>query len=156
MKLNQNQKKLFKDVKELIGMHYTNAIILEADLNMIVSLADKIYTSEKKEDLVRVPKEEVDEVYTAYPTKCVVRGASTGKSASNKNKIRTLPKSSTKEELLLIISKYIADCKKDKVYMKNFTTFLNNLPDYDIETLKSESSTLDSNNNKSKNTSQWQ
>ena len=156
MKLNQNQKKLFKDVKELIGMHYTNAIILEADLNMIVSLADKIYTSEKKEDLVRVPKEEVDEVYTAYPTKCVVRGASTGKSASNKKKIRTLLKSSTKEELLLIIKKYISDCKKDKVYMKNFTTFLNNLPDYDIETLKSESNTLDSNNNKSKNTSQWQ
>ena len=156
MKLNQNQKKLFKDVKELIGMHYTNAIILEADLNMIVSLADKIYTSEKKEDLVRVPKEEVDEVYTAYPTKCVVRGASTGKSASNKKKIQTLLKSSTKEELLLIIKKYISDCKKDKVYMKNFTTFLNNLPDYDIETLKSESNTLDSNNNKSKNTSQWQ
>ena len=156
MKLNQNQKKLFKDVKDLIGIHYTNAIILEADLNMIVSLADKIYTSEKKEDLVRVPKEEVDEVYTAYPTKCVVRGASTGKSASNKKKIRTLLKSSTKEELLLIIKKYISDCKKDKVYMKNFTTFLNNLPDYDIETLKSESNTLDSNNNKSKNTSQWQ
>ena len=156
MKLNQNQKKLFKDVKDLIGIHYTNAIILEADLNMIVSLADKIYTSEKKEDLVRVPKEEVDEVYTGYPTKCVVRGASTGKSASNKKKIRTLLKSSTKEELLLIIKKYISDCKKDKVYMKNFTTFLNNLPDYDIETLKSESNTLDSNNNKSKNTSQWQ
>ncbi len=156
MKLNKNQKKLFKDVKDLIGIHYTNAIILEADLNMIVSLADKIYTSEKKEDLVRAPKEEVDEVYTAYPARCVVRGASTGKSVNNKKKIRTLLKSSTKEELLLIIKKYISDCKKDKVYMKNFTTFLNNLPDYDIDTLKSESKALDSSNNKSKNISQWQ
>ena len=156
MKLNQNQKKLFRDVKDLIGIHYTNAIILEADLNMIVSLADKIYTSEKKEDLVRAPKEEVDEVYTAYPTRCVVRGTSTGKSVNNKNKIRTLLKSSTKEELLLIISKYTADCKKDNVYMKNFTTFLNNLPDYDIDTLKIESNTIDSNNNKSKKISQWQ
>ena len=156
MKLNQNQKKLFKDVKELIGMHYTNAIILEADLNMIVSLADKIYTSEKKEDLVRAPKEEVDEVYTAYPTRCVVRGTSTGKSVNNKKKIRTLLKSSTKEELLLTIKKYIADCKSGNVYMKNFTTFLNNLPDYDIDTLKAESKALDSSNNKSKNISQWQ
>ena len=148
MKLNQNQKKLFKDVKELIGMHYTNAIILEADLNMIVSLADKIYTSEKKEDSVRVPKEEVDEVYTAYPARCVVRGTSTGKSVNNKKKIRTLLKSSTKEELLLTIEKYVADCKKGNVYMKNLTTFLNNLPDYDIDTLKAESKALDSNNNK--------
>lgn len=156
MKLNQNQKKLFKDVKELIGMHYTNAIILEADLNMIVSLADKIYTSEKKEDLVRVPKEEVDEVYTAYPARCVVRGTSTGKSVNNKKKIRTLLKSSTKEELLLTIKKYVTDCKSGNVYMKNFTTFLNNLPDYDIDTLKAESKALDSNNNKSKNISQWQ
>ena len=50
MKLNQNQKKLFKDVKELIGIHYTNAIILEADLNMIVSLADKrLYIKRKPE-----------------------------------------------------------------------------------------------------------
>ncbi len=40
--------------------------------------------------------------------------------------------------------------------MKNFTTFLNNLPDYDIDTLKIESNTIDSNNNKSKNISQWQ
>lgn len=156
MKLNQNQKKLFKDVKELIGMHYTNAIILEADLNMIVSLADKLYTSEKKEDLVRVPKEEVDEVYTAYPTKCVVRGASTGKSASNKKKIGTMLKSISKDDLILIIKKYISECKKDNIYMKSFAAFLNNLPDYDIDTLKSESNTLDSSNNKSKNTSQWQ
>ncbi|HHX61245.1 MAG TPA: hypothetical protein GX707_11130, partial [Epulopiscium sp.] len=100
--------------------------------------------------------EEVDEVYTAYPTKCVVRGASTGKSASNKKKIRTLLKSSTKEDLLLIIKKYIADCKKDNIYMKNFTTFLNNLPDYDTDTLKAESKALDPNNNKSKKISQWQ
>ena len=156
MNLNQNQKKLFKDVKDLIGIHYTNAIILEADLNMIVSLADRLYTSKKKADSSIVSKDEVDEVYVSYPAKCVIRGTSTGKSVSNKNKIRTLLKSSTKEELLLTIEKYVTDCKSGNVYMKNFTTFLNNLPDYDIDTLKIESNTIDSNNKKSKNISQWQ
>lgn len=156
MKLNQNQKKLFKDVKELIGIHYTNAIILEADLNMIVSLADKLYTSKKKTDSSTVSKDDIEEVYASYPTKCVIRGTPTGKSVSNKNKIRTLLKSITKDELLLVISKYITDCKKGNVYMKNFTTFLNNLPDYDIDTLKAESKALNSNNNKSKNIPQWQ
>ena len=156
MKLNQNQKKLFKDVKDLIGMHYTNAIILEADLNMIVSLADKIYRNNEEKPKKKLPVEDINEVYNAYPAKCVIRGASTGKSTSNKKKIGAMLKSINKDDLILIIKKYISECKKDNIYMKNFTTFLNNLPDYDIDTLKIESSTIDSSNNKSKNTSQWQ
>ena len=153
MKLNQNQKKLFNDVKELVGIHYTNAIILEADLNMIVSLADKIYSNNEEKPNKKLPVEDINEVYNAYPTNCVVRGASTGKSASNKRKIYSMLRSITKDDLILIIKKYIADCKKDNIYMKNFTTFLNNLPDYDIDTLKTASKNADANTNKG---TQWQ
>ena len=157
MKLNQNQKELSAVITNIISPLYSDADLLNTHITAIILLADQIYSKkEEKKPKKKIPIEDVNEIYSAYPTKCVVRGASTGKSTSNRNKIRTLLESSTKEELLLTIKKYVTDCKSGNVYMKNFTTFLNNLPDYDIDTLKSESNTLDSNNNKSKNTSQWQ
>lgn len=76
--------------------------------------------------------DDIDEIYNCYPSKCVIRGASTGKTAKNKEQIKRLLKSSnTKQTLIDIINYYINDCKKNKVYMKNFSTFLNNLPDID-------------------------
>lgn len=81
----------------------------------------------------KVTSEQVDEVYKAYPGKCVVRGASTGKTLKNKDKIRILLKTHKKDKLLYIISRYVRECERDNVYMKNFSTFLNNLPDYEVE-----------------------
>lgn len=156
MKLNQNQKKLSAVITNIISPIYSDANLLNTHITAIVLLADQIYSKKEEKTKEKLPVEDINEVYNAYPSKCVVRGASTGKSASNKRKIYSMLKSIDKDDLILIIKKYIADCKKDNIYMKNFTTFLNNLPDYDIDTLKAESKALDSNNNKSKNISQWQ
>lgn len=156
MKLNQNQKELSAVITNIISPIYNNAELLNTHITAIILLADKIYSNNEEKPKKKLPVEDINEVYNAYPAKCVIRGASTGKSASNKRKIYSMLRSINKDDLILIIKKYISECKKDNIYMKSFAAFLNNLPDYDIDTLKSESNTLDSSNNKSKNTSQWQ
>jgi len=72
----------------------------------------------------------IDNIYFLYPSKCPIKNSNTGKSEKNKDKIKILLKEHTKEDLIFKINRYISDCKKDNVYIKNFSTFLNNLPDY--------------------------
>lgn len=76
----------------------------------------------------------VDEIYNAYPSKCPIQNRSLGKSSKDKLKIEKLLRLESKEKLLETIRLYIADCEKNNSYVKNFSTFLNNLPD--IEALK--------------------
>jgi len=75
-------------------------------------------------------KEDAEEIYKLYPTTCLNTGRRTGKSAKDKEKIVRLLKKHTKEELKFTIQKYIELSVQDKSYMMNFSTFLNNLPDY--------------------------
>jgi hypothetical protein len=75
-----------------------------------------------------------DRIYKLYPTKCPVSKRSSGKSKVNKRKIASLLNSDyTEDELTFIINKYVVECRAQGVYMKNFSTFLNNIPDYTIE-----------------------
>ncbi len=69
------------------------------------------------------------EIYKAYPTKCPIKGSSTGKSNKDKDKIKTLLKTYDKDYLLKVIDFYLSDCKKHNIFIKNFSTFLNNLPE---------------------------
>ena len=79
----------------------------------------------------KISDSDVDEVYKAYPTKCPIKKRRIEKSSNDKAKIKKLlEKGQTKEGLLSIIQQYVNNCTKDRVYMKNFGTFLNNLPDY--------------------------
>ena len=80
---------------------------------------------------------EVDRLYKLYPSKCLVSGRPSGKSKKNKDKIKTRLKEYTFEELEYAIIRYKKECVENKVYMKNFSTFLNNIPDYE-DTEKSE------------------
>lgn len=76
-------------------------------------------------------KNNIDFIYKFYPTKCPINNSSTGKSKKDKNKIEKLLIKNTKDQLLFIIETYISECKKSNRYIKNFSTFLNNLPDYE-------------------------
>jgi len=71
----------------------------------------------------------VNDIYNTYPTKCPVGGRSTGKNSKNKTKIESLLKKHDKDYLVRLINLYIKDCSNTNTYIKNFTTFLNNLPD---------------------------
>lgn len=74
-------------------------------------------------------------IYALYPTKCPKSGRPTGKSYKDKEKIaRMLRDKRTSEEMMsAIIQRYVKDCMEHDSYVKNFSTFLNNLPDYPVD-----------------------
>jgi len=72
---------------------------------------------------------DVDDIYNSYPSKCPITNRLLGKSSQDKIKIRSLLKDKPKAEILDAIKYYIFECKKTKTYVKNFKTFLNNIPD---------------------------
>lgn len=76
---------------------------------------------------------EVDEIYAIYPTKCPVSGRSTGKSSSDKGKIRALLKTMPADTIKQRMETYLSDCKEHEAYIKNFSTFLNNVPDEEVK-----------------------
>lgn len=84
----------------------------------------------KEEDKVKTNKKVIDFIYSLYPSKCPIKNSSTGKSETNKTKISKILKTKSKDDLAETIQRYKKECVKDKIYMKNFSTFLNNLPDY--------------------------
>jgi len=82
---------------------------------------------------------DIKEIYSLYPSKCPIKKTSTGKSAKpNKAKIKSVLKNISADELKLTIKRYIAECEKSKTYIKNFSTFLNNIPDYSEDEVKKE------------------
>lgn len=74
--------------------------------------------------------ESVERIYQSYPSKCANRGTSTGKCAKDKRKIKTLlvTKAFTEESLTRAIGRYVEDVQSHGSYLKNFSTFLNNIP----------------------------
>lgn len=78
-------------------------------------------------------KDNIDEIYKSYPSKCPIKESGTGKSQKDKEKIEKLLENHSKEDLIETIEKYVKDCTQSKTYLKNFSTFLNNLPDYSEE-----------------------
>ena len=78
---------------------------------------------------VNVNVNDIEYIYSLYPSKCPVQNRSLGKTAKNKKQIEKHLKAKTKEELENIIVSYIEDCKNNKVYLKNFSSLLNNLPE---------------------------
>ena len=78
-----------------------------------------------------IKKDDIDFIYKSYPTKCPINNSSTGKSKNDKDKIKNLLSNTSKDQLIFIINTYIAECKQSNRYIKNFSTFLNNLPDYE-------------------------
>lgn len=105
-------------------------VYVEEQVKLIMRMAKKAF--ESTDDEIVIPEEDINAVYLSYPTKCVVTARNLGKSASDKERIGRLLKDKTKDELILTIGRYVEDCKRDKVYMKNFGTFLNNLPEFDL------------------------
>lgn len=93
----------------------------------------RIKKEEKKEKNLQKKEshEVIDEIYAAYPATCPVQKRSLGKSHRDKLKIAKLLTEKSRDELLEVISLYLADCVKTNSYVKNFSTFLNNLPDLD-------------------------
>ena len=78
---------------------------------------------------VSVSEDIINNIYKLYPTSCPIKKSSTGKCQKNKTTIKQLLKTNSAERLENIIKWYLNDCKKNDVFIKNFSTFLKNLPD---------------------------
>lgn len=84
--------------------------------------------SKEKDESFEDNDDFVETIYSLYPAKCPKRGTSLGKSTKDKDRIRKLLKTYTKEQIEMVIRKEIGD-KYGISYMQNFSTFLNNFPD---------------------------
>ena len=130
--------------REDIGLEVVKSLIsagVESDImSTAVRITDSFIESfnivhETKTKTI-INNSDVQTIYDLYPGKCLVRGASTGKGSKNKEQIRTVIRRIGVNNLRRTIEKYKEDCVKDRVYMKNFSTFLNNVPEYDFSKIQ--------------------
>ena len=91
--------------------------------------ATKSTTIKEIEEVEEIEETNIQRVYSAYPNKCPIKNTSTGKCQKSKFKIQALLKTHTVDELVSMIEAYKTECISAKRYIKNFDTFLNNLPD---------------------------
>ena len=97
-------------------------------LNSCSTESQVLREEKRREEEIR--KEDVDFIYSLYPSKDVNnKNRSTHKGSKDKTKIKTLLKTKSKEEIENSIKFYLEDCKKTEIYLRDFSTLLNNLPD---------------------------
>ncbi len=110
----------FNDIVNIIGINVN--INTNNDGNNTQSKVK--YSKEEK-----ITNDDVENVYSVYPAKCPIKFRSTGKGKKDKDKIKQHLRTHSPDELKQIIIDYVQDCKQSKCYIKNFSTFLNNLPE---------------------------
>lgn len=104
--------------------------VLTTNNNIVDNIEDiKEDTNVSKKVTNIIRQEDVDYLYSLYPSKCPTKNKSNGKGANDKIKIRSLLKTMPKEELEFTIKAYVQQCTENGEWMKNFSTFLKNLPD---------------------------
>jgi hypothetical protein len=88
-------------------------------------------TTTKNDNNIKNDKNDknIDYVYSLYPAKCPIKNSSTGKGQKSKDKIKTLLKTKSKEQIEESIIYYLKECQKSKTWLKNFNTILNDLPE---------------------------
>ena len=73
---------------------------------------------------------DINYIYTLYPNRDKNNNnRSTAKCKKDKFKIRKILKTKSRQDLEKTITDYLKDCETNKVYLKNFGTFLNQLPE---------------------------
>lgn len=94
-------------------------------------IQSKVKESKVKESKVNyiTLNHQIDEIYNLYPGKCPIASRPTGKSTKDKTRIKNMLEEKGFDNLKNIIEQYVKQCFESKCYIKNFATFLNNLPD---------------------------
>lgn len=109
-----------------------NEIDNDNDININDNIENKkegLREEEKEKKKKLTFSEDVEYLYSLYPSKCPKRNMGTGKSSNDKKKLESLLKTMPKEELEFTIKSYVEECVRNDVFLKNFSTLLNNLPD---------------------------
>ena len=108
-----------------------NTNIINNNINNKDNIKEDTNVSKKDENNSDI-KSNIDELYKLYPSKCPKRNISLGKCFKDKERLKKLLKTHSFEMLKFTIEREISE-KYNKSYMSNFSTFLNNLPDYGYE-----------------------
>ena len=121
---------LYASNEMTIDQAIANALIFKETYIDLMGLDEpkKEKKSKEKDNTFEDNDDFVEMIYSLYPTKCPKRGTSLGKSTKDKDRIRKLLKTYTKEQIEMVVRKEIGD-KYGISYMQNFSTFLNNFPD---------------------------
>lgn len=122
-KMNKVYKKLSADSRRTVGRlsAVTSATLHDMTLHDIT-----------------LPNNIIDEIYKLYPSKDTNHNnKSTSKGSGDKTKIASLIKSGkwTAETLMGAQRAYLDECARTKTWLKNYKTFLNNIPE-PVETAK--------------------
>ena len=95
---------------------------------------EKPISKQSIEEILKKNADAIERLYALYPgkTKSGDRGErSTGKCSKDKHRIAALLRTHTPEQIERSIRKYVEE--QGGMYLKNFSTFLNNLPEYGEE-----------------------
>lgn len=70
-------------------------------------------------------------IYDAYPGRCPISARTLGKGAKCLSRIKSIiqKRVHTPLSLLKLQERYVSDCKKSETFLKNYLTFLNQLPE---------------------------
>lgn len=124
------------DAKTLYVLARIAAALEHTDAETILADADTFAKgSTKAKPSAKAPTAEeeaiIDHLYSIYPSKTWRgdREASTGKCSKDKVRLRSLLKKRSAAEIESIIKTYVEECNGS--FLKNFSTFLNNLPESD-------------------------
>ena len=105
---------------------------IDNDININDNIENKkegLREEEKEKKKKLTFSEDVEYLYSLYPSKCPKRNMGTGKSSNDKKKLESLLKTMPKEELEFTIKSYVEESLRNDSFLKNFSTLLNNLPD---------------------------
>lgn len=110
-----------EQISRVRGSMYTDSK-QESSTNTFTDKEEEILKEKTDDDIF------VDNIYAMYPAKCPVRNTYLGKCSKDKDRIRKLLKTYSKEDIEKVVTHEV-DEKFGKSMMQNFSTFLNNFPD---------------------------
>jgi len=96
---------------------------------VIIKDKEKEETLDGKKREKEILTNQAEELYKLYPSQCEVKNRPTGKSSSDKEKLKRLIYTHGFDKVKGSINYYIESSKKSGSFISNFKTLLNNLPE---------------------------
>lgn len=126
LELNTERKKIYKKKETKVFKCQSKKPNTK---NMETKFEMEFSQGKSKKITCQISETRIDEIYKMYPSKCIVSGRSLGKSFSDKDKIKRQCKKYGDAYIEKAIKFKIDECRRNNVFMPNFSTFLNNIPD---------------------------
>lgn len=127
--LTKNTSKIASKIEAKLQPNSDNENDNEYIEDNIENKKEGLREEEKEKKKKPTFSEDVEYIYSLYPSKCPKRNMGTGKSSNDKEKIKRLLTTMSKEELEFTIKAYVEESLRNDSFLKNFSTLLNNLPD---------------------------